>query len=47
MYEFEQDVYGKKAIVKLLEFKRPEKKFTNLDELKAQMLKDINDGREF
>lgn len=47
LYEFDQDVYGKNAIVKLLEFKRPEQKFTDLEELKAQMLKDINDGREF
>ena len=47
LYEFEQDVYGKNAIVKLLEFKRPEQKFTDLDELKVQMLKDINDGREY
>lgn len=47
LYEFDQDVYGKNAIVKLLEFKRPEQKFSNLDELKAQMLKDINDGRDF
>ena len=39
--------YGKTAIVKLLEFKRPEKKFTDLEELKQQMIKDINDGREF
>ena len=47
LYEFDQDVYGKNAIVKLLKFKRPEKKFTDLDELKAQMLSDINDGRQF
>ena len=47
LYEFEQDVYGKNAIVKLLEFKRPEQKFANLDELKKQMIKEINDGREF
>ena len=47
LYEFEQDVYGKNAIVKLLEFKRPEQKFSDLDELKAQMLKDISDGREY
>lgn len=47
LYEFDQDVYGKNAIVKLLEFKRPEKKFTDLEELKAQMIKDVNDGREF
>ena len=47
LYEFEQDVYGKTAIVKLLEFKRPEKKFTDLEELKQQMIKDIDDGREY
>ncbi len=47
LYEFGQDVYGKKAIVKLLEFKRPERKFADLDELKTQMLNDINDGRQF
>ena len=47
LYEFEQDVYGEKAIVKLLEYKRPEQRFANLDELRAQMIKDINDGREY
>ena len=47
LYEFDQDVYGKNAIVKLLKFKRPERKFTDLEALKAQMLKDINDGREY
>ncbi len=47
LYEFEQDVYGKNAIVKLLKFKRPERKFADLEELKLQMIKDINDGREF
>ena len=47
LYEFDQDVYGKNAIVKLLEFKRSERKFHDLEELKAQMIKDINEGREF
>ncbi|MBR5595783.1 MAG: bifunctional riboflavin kinase/FAD synthetase [Lachnospiraceae bacterium] len=47
LYEFDQDVYGKNAIVKLLEFKRPERKFADLDELKAQMIRDVNEGREF
>ena len=46
LYEFDQDVYGKNAIVKLLEFKRPERKFQNLEELKQQMMKDIEEGRE-
>lgn len=47
LYEFDQDVYGKDAIVKLLEFKRPEQKFADLQELKAQMIKDVNDGRDY
>ena len=47
LYEFDQDVYGKHAVVKLLEFKRPERKFSNVEELKAQMMKDVNEGREF
>ena len=47
LYEFDQDVYGKNAIVKLLEFKRPEQKFADLEELKTQMIKDVNDGREY
>lgn len=47
LYEFDQDVYGKNAIVKLLEFKRPERKFSDVEELKAQMMKDVNEGREF
>lgn len=47
LYEFGQDVYGKHAVVKLLEYKRPEQKFTDLEALKTQMLKDINDGREY
>ena len=47
LYEFDQDVYGKNAIVKLLEFKRPERKFADVEELKAQMMKDVNEGREF
>ncbi len=47
LYEFDKDVYGKNAIVKLLKFKRPERKFADLDELKQQMIKDVNDGREF
>lgn len=47
LYEFDKDVYGKNAIVKLLKFKRPEKKFSNLEELKKQMIIDVNDGREW
>lgn len=41
IYDFDADVYGKDIEVKLLEFKRPEMKFASVDELKAQMTKDI------
>lgn len=41
IYDFNEDVYGRDIEVKLLEFKRPEMKFDNVEELKAQMEKDI------
>lgn len=41
IYDFDADVYGKMIEVKLLEFKRPEMKFDSVDQLKAQMEKDI------
>ena len=47
IYEFDLDVYGKTAVVKLLKFKRPEKKFENLEALRCQMLLDIEEGRNF
>ena len=46
-YDFDEDIYGKEITVELLSFKRPEMKFDGVDELKAQMQKDMNDGREF
>ena len=47
IYEFDQDIYGKNAIVKLLEHRRPEMKFNSIEALKEQMMKDINAGREW
>ena len=47
IYEFDQEVYVKTAVVKLLKFKRPEMRFSGLEELKARMMQDINEGREF
>lgn len=47
IYEFDKEVYGKTAVVKLLKFKRSEKKFPDLDALKKQMMEDIEAGRHF
>ncbi len=47
IYEFDKDVYGRTAVVQLLKYKRPEKKFNNLEALKQQMMKDIEEGRHF
>ena len=41
IYDFDEDVYGKFLEIKLCEFMRPEMKFDSIDELKAQMQKDI------
>lgn len=46
-YDFDEDIYGKELTVELLSFKRPEMKFDGVDELKAQMQIDMNDGKEF
>ena len=45
IYDFDEDVYGKNIEVRLLEFKRPEMKFDSVEQLKAQMEKDIADIR--
>ena len=47
IYEFDQDVYGRSAVVKLLGFRRPEMKFDSVESLKEQMMKDIQAGREW
>jgi riboflavin kinase/FMN adenylyltransferase len=47
IYEFDRDVYGKTAVVKLLKFKRPEMKFDDLESLKDQMMQDVEAGRNF
>jgi len=38
---FNQDIYGEKIVVSFIDFIRPELKFASVEELKAQMLSDI------
>lgn len=47
LYDFDRDMYGKDIVTELLQFKRPEQKFKDMAELKAQMEKDIAQGRIF
>lgn len=45
LYDFKEDMYGKEIRTALLHFKRPEQRFGSVEELKAQMEKDIAAGR--
>lgn len=47
IYGFDGEVYGKEITVRLLRFKRPERKFSGKAELKAQMMKDMEEGMAF
>lgn len=47
LYDYKGDMYGKEIITELIHFKRPEQKFQDVDALKAQMQKDIEEGRMF
>lgn len=45
LYDFDQDIYGQEIEVALKGFRRPERKFSSLEELKTQLDLDIADGR--
>lgn len=47
LYDFDRDMYGRKIVTELLQFKRPEQKFDSLEKLKLQMEADIAQGRRF
>ena len=47
LYDFNRNVYGKEIVTELLQFKRPERRFDCVEELKAQMERDIAEGRMF
>ena len=45
LYDFDRDIYGRSIEVELLAFRRPERKFAGIGELKAQLQKDIAAGQ--
>lgn len=47
LYDFDKDMYGKEIVTELLHFKRPEQKFSDIQELKLQMERDIAEGRSY
>lgn len=47
LYGVSADLYDKKVKINLRSFRRPEMKFSSVDELKKQMEKDINSGKEY
>ncbi len=47
LYDFNQDIYGREIVTELLQFRRPEKKFEDIGALKAQMERDLDQGRVF
>ncbi len=47
LYDFHLEIYGEEIEVNLHEFKRAERKFGSLDELREQLMQDIRDGAEW
>ena len=45
IFDFSGDLYGKQVRVEFLDFIREEKKFSSIDELKAQVLEDIKNAK--
>ena len=45
LYDDVGDLYGKDVRLELLSYRRPEQKFENVEALKAQLQRDIEEGR--
>ncbi len=47
IYNFDKDIYGENVRVMFCEYVRPEKEFSSLEHLKAQIRKDMQQGKEY
>ena len=47
LFDFSEDIYGKEIEVFLISFVRPEKTFASVEELKAQMERDVAQAKQF
>lgn len=47
LYDYAGDLYGREMVTSLLTFRRPEKKFSDLSELRETMEADLAAGREY
>ncbi len=47
LYDFDEEIYGEHIEVLLLAFKRPERKFSSLEELHAQTQMDLEEGKAY
>ena len=46
LFDFNEEIYGKKIDVKLMHFLRPEMKFNSIEDLKKQMENDTDFAKE-
>jgi len=47
IYDFDEEIYGEDIVVALLHFRRPEMRFSDVEELKKQMQQDKEAGRKY
>ena len=47
IFDFDGDLYDREITVTLLAFRRPEQRFSSVEELSARMHEDMEAGREF
>ena len=47
LFDLDKDIYGEEIEVRFLRYLRPEQKFENVDALKVQIARDVEEAREF